>query len=119
MVQSKQLQEKANKGKDREEKENLQGFHGRMARGGHEASTGPAMPSYPSTSCRRATLEKVLKPTGQAACGYLLPLWTPHAVRLCKPFVTLKQVSWNMNKINRLTYGFDVRNFLQGNYVLL
>jgi hypothetical protein len=44
-----------------------------MARGIHElpkVSPGPAMPN-PSTPCR------------QAACGRLLALWIPHAVRAC------------------------------------
>jgi dsRNA-specific ribonuclease len=44
---------------------------------------------YPSTPCRQATPEMVLRqllgwpPTGWATCSRLLPLWIPHAVRLC------------------------------------
>jgi hypothetical protein len=52
--------------------------HGRMARGGHgipKVLLGPTMPYY-TILC------------GQVACGHLLPLWTPHAVRLwTNPFV--------------------------------
>jgi hypothetical protein len=50
--------------------------HGRTTRGGHglpKVSLGPAMPDS-STPCERATPE--------TACGHLLTLWTPHAVRL-------------------------------------
>jgi hypothetical protein len=52
-----------------------------MARGGHalpKVSLGPAMP-YLSTP---------FMPAGQAACGHLLPPWTPHAVCLWKESYT-------------------------------
>jgi hypothetical protein len=65
--------------------------HGRMARGGHglpKVSSGPAMPD-PSMPCGQATPDdrfRVGSPAGWAACSRLLPLWTPHAVRLCLSF---------------------------------
>jgi hypothetical protein len=58
--------------------------YGRMARADH----GPIMP-YPSTPCERATPEKPDArftggpPIRLEACGRLLSLWTPYAVRLC------------------------------------
>jgi hypothetical protein len=48
---------------------------------------GPAIP-YPSMACGQATPETALQPfqgdppAGRAACDRLLPVWTPHAVRL-------------------------------------
>ena len=36
-------------------------------------------------------------PTGQVACGCLLPLWTPNAVRLCFPL-------YKKNLVNRLPF---------------
>jgi hypothetical protein len=65
--------------------------HRHMATGGHglpKVSPGPPCPTFLrpaggpplkwSYNCFRAAL-----PAGHAACGRLLPLWTPHAVRLC------------------------------------
>jgi hypothetical protein len=59
-----------------------------MARGGHglpKVLPGPAMP-YPSTPC------------GRAACGRLLPFWTPHAVRLCRQELSV-QLEQNLKGI--------------------
>jgi hypothetical protein len=65
--------------------------HVRMARGGDglpKVSPRPAMPN-PSTPCGRAAYERPYgrfnggPPARRATCGRLLPLWTPHAVRLC------------------------------------
>jgi hypothetical protein len=58
--------------------------HGRMARGGYgqpKVSPGPAMP-YCFTLCRQAA-GRGDPPAGQAACGCVLPLWTPYTVRPC------------------------------------
>jgi hypothetical protein len=61
----------------------------RMARGGHglpKVILGPAMPD-PSTPCGGPPLgwaEKAYRVSSRLVpCGHLLPLWTPHAVRLC------------------------------------
>ena len=60
--------------------------HRHMVRGGYglpKVSPGPAMPD-PSTPCRWATPEMAFwsfqgwSPAGQAVCGCLLALWTPH-----------------------------------------
>jgi hypothetical protein len=46
-------------------------------------------PPDPSTSCGRATTETAYShfmggpPAGRAACGCLLPVWTPHAMYAC------------------------------------
>jgi atrial natriuretic peptide receptor A len=58
--------------------------HGRMARGGHRLPKllpGPAMPD-PSTPCGLECPNLLSTPCGRAACSRLLPLQTPHAVRL-------------------------------------
>jgi hypothetical protein len=66
--------------------------HGRMVRGGYglpKSSLGPAM-HFPSTPCGRTTPETALWLfqgwLARKAGGRLLPLWTPHAVRLCQDF---------------------------------
>jgi hypothetical protein len=54
-------------------------YHGRMTRGGHgqlKVSPGPAMPNRPNGRFRGGP------PAGQAACGRLLPLWTPMTIIL-------------------------------------
>jgi hypothetical protein len=68
--------------------------HGRMARGGHglpkaAVSPVPAMP-HPYTLAVSGVahpqgwpVRRGGSPAGQAACGRLLPLWTPHVVRVC------------------------------------
>jgi hypothetical protein len=67
---------------------NAANIHGRMARGFLEYRYGPPCPALlrPAggpplkrpNSCFRGG-----PPAEQAACGRLLSLWTPHAVRLC------------------------------------
>jgi hypothetical protein len=54
---------------------------GRMAKGGHgipKVSLGPVMPE-PSTPYGRFWGGR---PASLVACARLLPIWTPHAVRL-------------------------------------
>jgi hypothetical protein len=62
-------------------------FRGCVARGGHgppKVSRGPAIPC-PSTPCGRVTPQNgFVAVSGWTACGCLLPVWTPHAIRLCR-----------------------------------
>jgi hypothetical protein len=65
--------------------------HGCMARGGHGlpwVSLGLALPN-PLRPAGRPSLKRRYGhfrgglPTGRAACGRVLPFWTPHAICLC------------------------------------
>jgi hypothetical protein len=64
-----------------------------------KVSSGPAMP-YPSSPYGRATLEtahgrfKGGLPIRLAARDHLLPLWTPHAARLCQEKQNGKYLVW-------------------------
>jgi hypothetical protein len=62
---------------------------GRMARGGHglpKVSLGPAMPDP------YGRFRGDLPATGRTACSRLLPVRTPHAVRLCMSSVVSRDV---------------------------
>jgi hypothetical protein len=86
---------------DKLDKPRVTGCHGRKARGGHglsKLSLGPAMPKS-STPRGRATPETALwlcfrgsPPSEQAACGHLLPPWTPQAVRYAGERVRVRSV---------------------------
>jgi hypothetical protein len=63
-----------------------------MARGGHgllEVLPGPTMPYALLRPAGGPTLKQPYDhfrgglPTGRATCSRLLPLWTPHVLRLC------------------------------------
>jgi light-regulated signal transduction histidine kinase (bacteriophytochrome) len=44
---------------------------------------------------------------GLAACSHLLPLWTPHAVRLCMPFTQLCLLNYEVKEeqVGKREYG--------------
>jgi hypothetical protein len=93
-------------------------YHGRMARGDHglpKVLPGPAMPN-PFTPCRLTTPETAYScfrgglPARLAASGHLLPLWTPHAIRLClsagSPLLYLYFLSICFNQVHHYYLDF-------------
>jgi hypothetical protein len=90
-------------------------WHGCKARGGHglpKASPRPAMP-YRSKSNSKTALQPFQgwpacrggPLAGQVVCRRLLPLWTPHAVRLNGEWKTegrLSLLKWDLGKENNL-----------------